>query len=192
MNNSAVPYATKEVIEILGIGDSTLRKWAIALEEHNYNFIRTSQNKRMFSEKDLVVLKQFQLMVQTKNLSISTAAEVIAAKYSNGSADSFPIRTEDEQMTYPPLPYETLVEQVNSTKETVNELKTDIEQLKTLNKELLSRLDERDKYINESLNRRDELLIQSVRESKETRKLLLEQNEEEKKKRKGIFRFFSN
>ncbi|MFJ5624770.1 MerR family transcriptional regulator [Peribacillus loiseleuriae] len=77
------PFSSKEVVEKLSIGDSTLRKWALALEEQNYNFVRTTQNKRLFSDKDIFVLSQFKILVQDKNLSITNAAAIIAAKYSD-------------------------------------------------------------------------------------------------------------
>jgi hypothetical protein len=61
------------------------------------------------------------------------------------------------------------------------------------NKKLLERLDEQQKYIEERLNNRDEMLMQSIRETQETKQLLLAAKEEEQKKpRKGLFKWFSN
>ncbi|MEI5909434.1 MerR family transcriptional regulator [Bacillus spongiae] len=194
MTRTDIPYSAKEVIEVLGIGNSTLRKWSLALEEHNYNFIRTDQNKRMFTDKDLVILKQFQMLVQRKNLSINNAAEVIANKYNKDSDVVFSNETEVERTSETPLSFKTLQEQYLSTNETVKELKTDVEQLKTMNRELLQALQEQNNYIKENLERRDQQLIESIRESQETKKLLLEakeQQEQEKKPRKGIFRWLS-
>lgn len=39
-------YTPKEIILTLDIGDSTLRKWCLALEKKGYLFIRNDQNKR--------------------------------------------------------------------------------------------------------------------------------------------------
>ncbi|MFJ5624769.1 DUF3967 domain-containing protein [Peribacillus loiseleuriae] len=65
--------------------------------------------------------------------------------------------------------------------ETLQELKTEMEQLKDMNRMLLSKLDEQHKYIEERLNKqddrlekRDEMLMQSMRETQETKQLLLE------------------
>ncbi|MBN6890047.1 DNA-binding transcriptional MerR regulator [Cytobacillus horneckiae] len=178
MNGTDTPYSSKEVIDKLKIGDSTLRKWCLALEEQNYNFIRTDQNKRLFSEKDVYVLSQFKTLVQDKHLSINTTAEIIAEKYTD---DAFSSETQIEQV--PNKPFEN---------ETLKELKSEVEQLKDMNRLLLNRLDEQQKYIEKRLEKHDEILLNSLRESQETKKLLLEAKEEEqqKKSRKGLLKWF--
>jgi DNA-binding transcriptional MerR regulator len=198
LKETDIPYAAKEVTELLGIGGSTIRKWCLALEEQNYSFIRTDQNKRMFTEKDLVVLKQFQLLVQNKHLSINTAAEVIASKYSTSQNEVFSNESETERSTELSLfSYEALIEQNKSLNKTIEIMQTDIEQLKTMNIELFNAFNEQSKYIKEQnedikkhINKYDSLLMQSIRESQEAKQLQLERQEEEKKKRKGIFGFF--
>lgn len=188
MKEIGAPLSSKEIVENLGIGDSTLRKWCLSLEERNYTFVRTDQNKRMFTDKDLFVLSQFKILVQDKNLSINNAAAVIASKYSNDAV--FSDETEKEQL--PAVQTESPF-----VSETLQELKAEMEQLKDINRMLLAKLDEQHKYIENRLeyieNRqeeRDKLLMQSLRESQETKQLLLEAKEE-KKQRKGIFKFFS-
>lgn len=181
MNQVDAPMSAKEIIEQIDIADSTLRKWCLALEEQNYNFVRTAQNKRMFSEKDLFVLSQFKVLVQTKNLSISNAAEIIASKYSGDVL--LPNETEVEQAA-------ALVENNPFLLETLKELKTEMELLKDMNRLLLAKLDEQQKYIDERLSKRDQMLMESLKTSQETKMLLLAAKEEQKKK-KGIFSFFS-
>lgn len=183
MQRTETPYSTKEVVANLSIGDSTLRKWCLALEEQNYNFIRTDQNKRLFTDKDLLVLTQFRVLVQDKNMSINNAAAVVAAKYVK---EPFSNETEVEQLPSPPFVNETL-----------QELKTEMEQIKEMNRLLLSRLDEQHKYIEKRLDERDQLLMQSIRTSQETKKLLLEaqakqeEEQQQKKPRRGLFKWFS-
>ena len=193
MNKVDAPLTAKEVVEKIEIGDSTLRKWCLALEEQNYNFVRTTQNKRMFSDKDVFVLSQFKLLVQTKHLSIQNAAEIIATKYKEDILFS-----NETQVEHP------LSEQLKSSSsnealiEAKEELKAEIEQLKEFNRMLLAKLDEQQNYIDDRLNKldertlkRDQMLMESLKASQETKKLLLEAQEEQKKKRKGIFSFFN-
>ena len=66
-----------------------------------------------------------------------------------------------------------------------------LDQQENLNHTLLERLKEQEKYIEERLSKRDALLMQSLKESQETKKLLLEAKEEQNKKRKGLFNFFN-
>jgi DNA-binding transcriptional MerR regulator len=183
MSGTETPYTSKEIIARLSIGDSTLRKWCLALEEQNYNFIRTEQNKRMFTEKDSYVLTQFKHLVKDKNMSISNAAAIVASKYEN---EVFSGETEIEQVNDDPFA-------LAFPNETLGELKSEIEQLKDMNRMLLSRLDEQQKYIESRLDQHDSILMNSLRESQQTKQLLLEakEREQEKKPRKGIFRFFT-
>jgi DNA-binding transcriptional MerR regulator len=191
MKGTETPYSSKEIVARLEIGDSTLRKWCLALEEQNYNFIRTDQNKRMFTEKDSYVLNQFKHLVKDKNMSINNAAAIVAAKYVN---EVFSSETEIEQILQevpvPVFPHETL-----------QELKAEIEQVKDLNRMLLNRLDEQQKYIEKRLNgieerqsERDNTLLESLRASQETKQLLLEakEAEQQKKPRKGLFKKWFN
>jgi DNA-binding transcriptional MerR regulator len=188
--NIKTPYTSREIVANLEIGDSTLRKWCLALEEQNYNFIRTDQKKRMFTEKDLFILSQFKNLVQNKNLSINQAAEIIATKYSDDMvfSDETEIEQVHESAPWPPFPDETVVE-----------LKAEVEQLKDLNRLLLTRLDEQQKYIEKRLDKmeirqseRDNMLLESIRTAQETKQLLLatKEEQEQKKPRKGLLKWF--
>lgn len=239
MEVTATPYSTKEIITNLNIGESTLRKWCLALEEQNYSFIRTDQNKRLFTSKDLLVLAQFKMLVQEKNMSIHNTAAIITSKYVK---DPFSNGTEEEQLPALVFSNETLEEQkkevmqlVRTGMEQLNEAyeagiveltkmyKTEIEQLKEenrgeveqlkeMNRQLLTRLEEQHEYIENRFNatdqrlqerekqiegdghNRDQLLMQAIRESQETKKLLLAMKEEQQQKKtsgKGLFRWFA-
>lgn len=181
MTRMDIPYSAKEVINKIDIGDSTLRKWCLALEKQDYHFIRTDQNKRLFTEKDVFVLSQFKVLVQDKNMSINNAAAVVASKYVK---EVFSNETEVEQVLKSPFSNETL-----------EELRTEIEQLKSMNTKILSLLEEQkqdhddlQKYLKERVEHHDQLLMQSIRatqEEKQARLQLAAQQEEQKKK--GFF-----
>ncbi|MEC1716484.1 MerR family transcriptional regulator [Schinkia azotoformans] len=70
----------KNVIEILNIGSSTLRKWCIALEEAGYLFNRDSRNQRLFNENDIAYLKYFRQLVQENRLMLRDAVIIIVKK----------------------------------------------------------------------------------------------------------------
>jgi len=61
MNEGA--FGTKEVSEMLKVGDSTLRKWCIALEKEGYTFTKGVRNSRAFIKKDIVVLEDIKLLL---------------------------------------------------------------------------------------------------------------------------------
>jgi hypothetical protein len=188
MSGTDGTLTVKDMTNRLNIGDSTLRKWCLSLEEHGYNFYRTDQNKRIFTQQDLIVLQQFQKLVQEKNMSMNNASLVVTAKYKK---EPFSNETEIEQT----IEQENNVPLLRSDNELFERLLTHIEhqeqrqkQQEEFNKALLKKLDEQQKYIEERLNRRDETLIQSLREVQETKKLIAtaeEKREEESKK--GLF-----
>jgi DNA-binding transcriptional MerR regulator len=177
-------FTPKEIANMLNIGDSTLRKWCIALEEHEYFFSRTDNKRRMFFDKDIIVLKHLRELVQVQNLSLDNASKVVTSKYNqdeeNASAQQ---NSENDKRSLQ-----------NDTQKIMNKL----EQLESFNKTLLDTIDKQQKYIEERLNKheerlekRDSMLMESLKESQETKRLLLEVKEEQKSKpRKGILSWF--
>lgn len=81
MERTDTMYTAKDITLTLDIGDSTLRKWCLSLEEHEYIFYRTDQNKRLFTERDIIVLKHYQHLVKEKNMSMKNAALIVTSKY---------------------------------------------------------------------------------------------------------------
>jgi hypothetical protein len=189
------PYSSKDIALSLDIGD-TLRKWCLALEEHEYSFYRTDQNKRLFTEKVIIVLRHFQQLVKDKNMSMNNAALIVTAKFKKVpfSDETDVEQLESEMNNVPAMRSDNnLIQELVSKMETMEEQQ---KQLIDMNKALLTRLDEQQKYIEERLGKRDDVLLQSLRESQEAKKLLLEVREQQqieeqqKKNRKGLFRFF--
>lgn len=138
---------------LLDIAASTLRKWALALEKQEYYFSRTDKQKRLFSGKDIIVLKSLRNLVQVQNLSLQNAAIIVASKYKDdpsaqeNSKNSVPANRYDEALI------DTLISEIKS-------LKDGQEQLKSFNNELLQTLKKQQEYIDERLDKRDALLLE--------------------------------
>ncbi|WP_019244553.1 MULTISPECIES: DUF3967 domain-containing protein [Bacillus] len=177
MQGTEKPLSPKEVSINLGIGDSTLRKWCLALEAHEYFFPRTDNNRRVFYERDVVILRHLRQLIQVQNFTLENASLIVVSKFKEDT--SLVTNTENS------------VPQLRDSNEIIEKLMSHIEQQETFNKQLLEKLEEQQKYIEERLNKRDELLMESLKQSQETKRLLLEAQEEQKKKRKGLFSFFS-
>ena len=175
------PISPKDVYLSLGIGDSTLRKWCLALEAHGYQFSRTDNNKRIFTENDLVVLRYFRNFVKVQNFSMDNAATIVVSKFKEE-----PSTEENAENNVPAL---------RDSGEVIQHLLDYIERQEEFNQQLLKQLDEQQKHFNEQLAQRDEMLLKTFRESKE--QLLLEttekiqESEQQKKPRKGLLRLFS-
>ncbi|MEI2357432.1 DUF3967 domain-containing protein [Mesobacillus zeae] len=186
-------YSPKEISITLDIGDSTLRKWCIALEKSGYQFIRNDHNSRVFVEGDLIVLRHFQNLVKQHNMMLDNAANLVVDRFGKRAFEVgtgvVPAGNQEEQRDL-----------TRSKEEVITQLLEHIKRQDEFNKELIARLDQQQKYIDERLEKmdnryseRDSLLLQSIRETQETKQLLLEAKEEEqqKKTRKGLLRWFS-
>jgi DNA-binding transcriptional MerR regulator len=186
MERTETPYTSKDISLALDIGDSTLRKWCLSLEEQNYHFYRTDQNKRLFTEHDIVVLRHYQHLVKDKNMSMQNAALIVSSKFQKSPfSDETAIEQLENEMNSVPVirsdaPFiQELVTEIQTMKEQQNEL---IE----MNRQLFKRLDEQQKYIEERMDKRDSVLLESIRESQEVKQQLL-QIASAKEEKKGFF-----
>lgn len=159
-------YWGKEIAEILQIGDSTLRKWCLSLENQGHVFMRGQHNSRAFVERDLLLLRRMKELIQNKGITLETASEIVISRFNQteGTASVLRENTAEEQT----LPAVSPVLQ--------NELLLDIlerqERLEEQNKQFLLMLEEQQNYINNSLDKRDLQLMQALKESQETKKLI--------------------
>src|SRR5690606_2037217 len=135
MRGTEKPYSPKDIALALDLGDRTIRKWCLALEQEGYLFSRTDNNRRVLFERDLVVLRHFQELVQVQNMSTENAARIVAPKFKDStfeqsnSNNGVPVVRDDSPQ--------------------LEKILDEIEQLKELNKSLLTRLEEQQTYIEE-------------------------------------------
>src|SRR5579875_453117 len=79
-------YWSNEVATILGIGDSSLRKWCLALEKCGIIFIRDDNGRRAFSENDILVLRDMQMFLG-RQMTMDNAANATAGKHKRDFED---------------------------------------------------------------------------------------------------------
>jgi hypothetical protein len=172
-------YSTNEIANLLGIGDSTLRKWCLALEKEGYRFIRDDNDNRVFVEHDVIALRQLQEMIKGRKTTIGTAATLI---YQRFSRDDRTDRTGIVPYENPRSNerYNSLLEEMKKTQQELLEYRSEQQ---AFNKALLEQLKQQQEYIENSIKIRDEQLMNAVREMQETR-LQLVASEQEKKKKK--------
>lgn len=93
-----IPMNNSEVAKKLDIATSSLRKWCLSLEEHNYHFERTDRDKRLFYNDDLTVLKYFKELVTNRNMSMNNAATIVTSRFTKENNKVFFNGTELEQI----------------------------------------------------------------------------------------------
>jgi DNA-binding transcriptional MerR regulator len=175
-------YTTKQLSTALDIGTSTLRKWCISLEENGYDFSRNEVNKRLFTEKDLMVLKHFKSLVQEHNFPLSNASTVVSAKFQEKASESvtpsvLPQKQENERSVM------RSDETINKLLEHIERQEEFIQNQEHFNKELLSRLEKQQQYIEERLKERDKSLMENIRGLQEAHKEALASQDEENTKK---------
>lgn len=164
MNERA--FWTKEVSEMLEVGDSTLRKWCIALEKEGYTFTKGVRNSRAFIKKDIVVLEDIKLLLQESGMNLESTVKVTLSKHHSENM------TGNDSNNAERTP---LVLQENGSKISGN---TSIEYLK-VQEQLLERVEriersheERLKNIEEKLDYRNKLLLETLQEIQDTKKII--------------------
>ncbi|EOQ05347.1 hypothetical protein IKC_06281 [Bacillus cereus VD184] len=77
MEDNERAYWTHEVASTLEIGESTLRKWCIELENNGYVFSKGEQDSRAFLEKDMLILIRMKEEIRLKKKTLKNAAKLV-------------------------------------------------------------------------------------------------------------------
>ncbi|WP_131099737.1 DUF3967 domain-containing protein [Bacillus sp. SYJ] len=156
----AQTYWGSEVAKTLGIGSSTLRKYCLALEEAGYSFERGNNNSRIFYHKDVATIERLVTAMNKKNVTLEQAINLAMTSV-----------TENEIAT-------VATGNIADT-EHIKALIERIERLEQLNLELIQRLDQQSKLLQETdaqriirEEQRDVQLIQVLREIQDSKRLI--------------------
>ncbi|WLR44436.1 MerR family transcriptional regulator (plasmid) [Bacillus carboniphilus] len=173
-------YTTKEVASTLDIGESTLRKWSVALEKGGYPFIKNDKGYRSYLERDIIVLRKFKELVKVKSVSLESATELVMARVNEESlAKGTGVALSLDSLTQE----RSLADQGEINKELLEHFRKQEE----VNKRLVEMIQEQGEmiknqqnYIDERLNKHDQMLVQSMRDNMETRKQIAAAEEPKK------------
>lgn len=159
-----------DVCTLLGIKESTLRKYALILQDAGYHFEVNGKGQRAYYDRDVTVLRRFIDVKKSPDMTLEQSANAVMTwvEQSNMSLSVMPKNNNDERYN-----------------EDIKELKEMINQQNTLILELMKRLDQQQTYIDNRLEERDKRLMESLRDSQEVKHQLLQlaaSHEEEKKK----------
>lgn len=142
-------YWNHEVAERLQMGKSTLRRWCLELEKQGYVFSKGEQESRAFTERDVLILEKVRKLHNEGGKLEYVIKQVI---------------NEQEQVLLTPqsTPYSVDIDWQAERAQLKQELLAEIKQ------ELLSS----EQRIFHRLEDRDQLLMQYVRETQETKKIM--------------------
>ena len=176
----------KEVSNIIDETPHIIRNWLKELKD----YIPVHKNEagyNVFDDEALERIKLIKQLHRNQNYSIKQIQHYFAT--GGESYKPTPSKGTDE----------LLAEEMKTMREEIQELRDLTGKQTNLIKDLVTRMDQQQRYIDEKLTKRDELLLETLRESQETKRLLIEaqtvaqeaKQVEEKKPRKGILKWFS-
>jgi DNA-binding transcriptional MerR regulator len=171
-------FWTSDVADVLDIKPITVRTWALLFEKNGYRFIRDSNNKRAFTERDVIMLKQFKSLTMDGNMTQDNAVISVMARFhqEDNAEITLPVMANAEQEERSDPRYEALVDKLEFMQE-------HIERQEKFNRELLKRLDQQQDFIEKSVKERDKLLLETIHKFQETTQLQIEAAQEQSKKK---------
>ncbi|OXS64029.1 DUF3967 domain-containing protein [Priestia filamentosa] len=146
-------YFGSEVASTLKIGSSTLRKYSLALEEQGYTFDRGVNNSRIFYQKDVAMIQRIMNAMNKKNITLEQAVKLAVSSIS-----------EDTVATA------VMAKQTELNRDVA--MSERLERLEKINLELVKRLEEQQRMLQERDAKRDEQLITVLREVQESKQLI--------------------
>jgi hypothetical protein len=176
-------FLNKEVSARLEIGDSTLRKWSMSLENAGYQFIKKEKGDitiRVYRERDVTAFLRYKELIQSKVETMDSVSKIIVSEFGEGMDENDQERTGSLLVTdtFPtPLSvyevaFQTFIERQNEVnREWMAKQQELIDRMK-------QRVDDQQKYIQETLEKRDHALMGTIRELMEQRRIeAAEQNQ---------------
>jgi DNA-binding transcriptional MerR regulator len=162
-------YWTKDVADDLGMAVTTVRKYASLMEENGYTILRNEHNQRAFLERDILIMKRIKSLAKAHGVTIEDAVNSVLKGVPSNEVQT--VSGSDTSTMSPPdtKVNEQLQALITRYDDKFNSLKNDNDELKGMIQELQQIVKGQQSYIDESIKKRDEQLLQSIRELHQTR-----------------------
>jgi len=172
-------YTSSDTATMLKVQESTLRKYCIMLEEGGYKFHKNDFGHRGFFNNDVIVLKRLIEIKKHPDMTLKQACNAVISWVSEGGITDHDITdiTENERHNEG---YKELLEEFRSYREEQDEFK---KQQSQFNEELIKQLQKQQEFIQNGLAERDKKLVEALRETQQTQKLIAAAQEEKQKKK---------
>ena len=148
---------TKQIAAIVGIAESTVRKYAKALEDADYKF-KTSDTGRFFTKEDAEIFRQVKEVRDKAGVKLDHACAIVVAQFNKTAQTMAPAEV--------PADKEHEAIQSQHTLEYIKKLEEALHQ----QQEVIAKLEERLERQELRQDLRDENVTQLLREMAETKK----------------------
>jgi hypothetical protein len=170
IGESRAILSPSDVCMLLRIKESTLRKYALLLQEAGYHFDSNEKGQRAYYERDVISLKKLLEIKKSPDMTLEQSANAVVTWFNQSN------------MSLSAIPNDRYNKHYDSD---MKELKEIVNQQNIMILEIMKKMDQQQKYIDERMEERDRKLMESIRQSQEERKALLQiaaAAQEEKKK----------
>ncbi|MGE6632469.1 DUF3967 domain-containing protein [Bacillus sp. NPDC077027] len=169
-------YNSSDTAAILKIQESTLRKYCIMLDEAGYKFHKNEHGHRGYFNNDVIVLKRLIEIKKHPDMTLKQACNAVISWVKKKDVTDSDINdiTYDERHN-------------DSYNKLLDEFEEFKKQQEEFNKELIDQLKKQQEYIQNSLLERDKKLLEAIRETQETKKLIAATEQEEKEGQKKFW-----
>ena len=156
---------TTTVSKMLGIQESTIRKYCTLMQKHQYQFNKNSVGHRIFYPEDVEILKEIINLKNSSSLTLNEAVQAIVESATSDITDIAPITSPDHRKLQDQ--FEAFKdEQIQFNRKLLEQL----EKQQKENSQLLEQLVSQQDYIKHSIEERDKKLMHSIKESMEARR----------------------
>lgn len=170
INDENIIMSPGEVSSLLGIKESTLRKYALILKDAGYHFYVNEKGQRWYYNRDVIAFKKLIQIKQSPDMTLEQAANAVVSWYEQSNVSLSITHEKPKEDRY---------------NDDIKELKETIDKQNKLIYDLMIKMDQQQKYIDQRLEERDKILLESIRYSQEERKAILQiaaaQEEQQKK-----------
>lgn len=181
---SDILILAKDAAKVVGVSESTVKKYMNKVEKFSsYRMQRSNEGKLVFSELDLNLLKTINKLKKIKGFTVDIAIR-------QAISDVLGISDDPNKSNVPTTELVGMLDAKNvpDVSDKFNDISDKIDKVISHNKELenqnkeqsefnkllVEKLDQQERYIRESLERRDQALLESIRALQDEKKALLE------------------
>jgi len=159
-------YSPKEMAKLLGIADTTVRKYSQELEKAGYHISKNEHGHRGYYDKDIIVFKQIIEIAKHPDMSLENTIKAVVSTYMSpdiSAPDTIKVANDN---------YITKEEFGEYQQKQAEFYKSLLEQQEAQSRHLLEQLRKRDEYIASKLERIYRDGLTAIRETQETQKMI--------------------
>ncbi|EHL79326.1 MerR family transcriptional regulator [Bacillus smithii] len=199
-NNIGKEYGTKDIANMVDIAESTVRKYAQALEKAGYRFIKNENGFRIYTDNDVFVFNEVKNLSKKNAMPVERIAKMIVFNQKQkirdeAESDTLEKIQSNQQESSDIAQYDNRFNKLMNQLDKLNmieDIVKELQEIKEVNRQLTERVQEQEKFIKESLEKRDRQLMESLNHALEFRQARIEAAIAEKETQKGFFsRFLS-